>query len=75
MELCGLFAVQVLGKFLRMFSGFRRYPAQILQYDLIENALSNVVRGAGFAVLFVGTAGEVVVVLRVAFLRAEASRA
>ena len=45
-----------------MLSGFRRYPAQILQHDLIENALSDVMCGAGFAVLFVGTAGEVIVI-------------
>ncbi len=38
------------------------HPAQVLQHDLTENALSNVVRGAVFAILLVGTAGEVVVV-------------
>ena len=62
LELCGLFAVQIFGKFLRMLSGFRRHPAQILQHDLIENALSDVMCGAGFTILFVSTAGEVVVV-------------
>ena len=55
LEFRGLFAVQVFGKFLRMFSGFCRHPAQILQHDLIENALSDVVRSAGFAILFVWT--------------------
>ena len=45
-----------------MLSGFRRHPAQILQHNLIENALSDVMGLAGFAVLFVSTAGEVVVV-------------
>ena len=62
LELCGLFAVQIFGKFLRMLSGFRRHPAQIFQHDLIEDALSDVMCGAGFAILFVSTAGEVVVV-------------
>ena len=45
-----------------MLSGFRRHPAQILQHDLIKNALSNVMGCACFAILFVGTTGEVVVV-------------
>ena len=27
LELCGLFAVQIFGKFLRMLSGFHRHPA------------------------------------------------
>lgn len=64
MELCGLFAVQIFGKFLWLLSGFRCYPAQIFQHDLIENALSNVMGCAGFPILFVSTAGEVVVVCR-----------
>ena len=45
-----------------MFSGFRCYPAQILQHDLIENAFPDVMGCAGFAILFVSTADEVVVV-------------
>ena len=45
-----------------MLSGFRRHPAQILQHDLIKNALSNVMGCACFAILFVGTAGEVIVI-------------
>ena len=64
MELCGLFAVQIFGKFLRMLSGFCRYPAQILLHDLIEDAFSDIMGCAGFTILFVGTAGEVVVVGR-----------
>ena len=62
LELCGLFAVQIFGKFLWMRSGFRRHPAQILQHDLIEDTLPDVMGCAGFAILFVSTAGEVVVV-------------
>ena len=62
LEFRGLFAVQVLSKFLWMLPGFRRHPAQIFQHDLIEDALSDVMCGAGFAILFVSTAGEVVVV-------------
>ena len=64
MEFRGLFAVQIFGKFLWMLSGFHRHPAQILQHNLIENALSDVMGRAGFAVLFVGTTGKVVVVCR-----------
>ncbi len=45
-----------------MFSGFRRHPAQILQHDLIEDTLPDVMGCAGFTILFVSTAGEVVVV-------------
>ena len=62
LKLRGLFAIQIFGKFLWLLSGFRRHPAQILQHDLIEDTLPDVMGCAGFAILFVSTAGEVVVV-------------
>ena len=45
-----------------MLSGFCRHPTQIFQHDLIEDAFSDIMGCAGFTILFVSTAGEVVVV-------------
>ena len=44
-----------------MFPRYGRYSPQVLQHHLIQNALPNVVACAGFAIFFIGAAGEVVV--------------
>ena len=44
-----------------MFPCRTRHPAQVLQYNLVQNTLPDVVARAGFPVLLVGAAGKVIV--------------
>ena len=44
-----------------MFPRRARHPAQVLQYDLVQNTLPDVVARTGFAILLVGAAGKVIV--------------
>ena len=45
-----------------MFPRRARHPAQVLQYDLVQNTLPDVVARTGFAILLVGATGKVIVV-------------
>ena len=57
----GLLAANVGGELFRMFPRRARHPAQVLQYDLVQNALPDVVVRTGFPILLVGAAGKVIV--------------
>ena len=52
----GLLAANVGGELFRMFPRRARHPAQVLQYDLVQNALPDVVARTGFPILLVGAA-------------------
>ena len=61
LDLGGLLAANIGGKFFWTFPCHGRYPPQILQHHLIQNALPNIVACAGFSILLVGATCEMVV--------------
>ena len=61
LKLGGLLAANVGGELFRMFPRRARHPAQVLQYDLVQNTLPDIMPRASFPVLLVGATGKVIV--------------